>query len=93
MPFSASRRALVGGQVQVMLDFMAESIEYIRTAICGHWRRPTHSEAVPNLPTLSDFVPGCETSVWVALPLVPQSRRTAPGKRWNPTAVGRGESE
>jgi hypothetical protein len=31
MPFSASRRALVGGQVQVMFHFMAESIEYIRT--------------------------------------------------------------
>ena len=57
---------LLGGQVQVMLPVMSESIEYIRAgtiralAVTGAGR----SDALPDLPTLADFVPGFEASNW-----------------------------
>jgi tripartite-type tricarboxylate transporter receptor subunit TctC len=55
---------LMGGQVQVMFDNVSSSIEYIR----GGRLRPlavttaTRSEALPDIPTVSDFVPGYEAS-------------------------------
>jgi tripartite-type tricarboxylate transporter receptor subunit TctC len=57
---------LLGGQVQIMFDALTGSIEYIRT---GKLRAlavttATRSEALPDLPTMSDFVPGYETSSW-----------------------------
>jgi tripartite-type tricarboxylate transporter receptor subunit TctC len=57
---------LIGGQVQIMFDAMTGSIEYIRA---GKLRAlavttATRSEALPDLPTVSDFVPGYETSSW-----------------------------
>src|SRR5262249_61703079 len=57
---------LNGGQVQIMFDAMISSIEYIRA---GKLRAlavttATRSEALPDLPTVSDFVPGYETSSW-----------------------------
>jgi tripartite-type tricarboxylate transporter receptor subunit TctC len=60
---------LLGGHLQVMFDVMPTSIGYIRT---GKLRAlavttATRSEALPALPTLSDFVPGYEASVWVGL--------------------------
>jgi tripartite-type tricarboxylate transporter receptor subunit TctC len=57
---------LLGGQVQVMLPVMSESIEYIRAgtiralAVTSAGR----SDALPDLPTLADFVPGFEASNW-----------------------------
>jgi tripartite-type tricarboxylate transporter receptor subunit TctC len=57
---------LLGGQVQVMFPVMAESIEYIRAgtiralAVTSAGR----SDALPDLPTLADFVPGFEASNW-----------------------------
>jgi tripartite-type tricarboxylate transporter receptor subunit TctC len=57
---------LLGGQVQIMFDSMGSSIEYIRA---GKLRAlalttATRLEALPDLPTVGDFVPGYETSSW-----------------------------
>jgi len=55
---------LIGGQMHIMFDAMTSSIEYIRA---GKLRAlavttATRSEALPELPTVSDFVRGYETS-------------------------------
>jgi tripartite-type tricarboxylate transporter receptor subunit TctC len=60
---------MLGGQVQVYFSNLAPSIEYIRT---GKLRAlavttATRSEALPDLPVLSDFVPGYESSAWLGL--------------------------
>ena len=57
---------LLGGQVQVYLRQPAASIEYIRA---GKLRAlavttATRSEALPDIPTVGDFVPGYEASSW-----------------------------
>src|SRR6516164_5869400 len=68
---------LLGGQVQVMFDAMTGSIEYIRA---GKLRAlavttATRSEALPDLPTVNDFVPGYETSSWSGIG-APKNTRT-----------------
>ena len=55
---------LLGGQVQVMFDTVISSIEYIKA---GKLRAlaattATRTEILPDLPTISDFVPGYESS-------------------------------
>jgi tripartite-type tricarboxylate transporter receptor subunit TctC len=57
---------LLGGQVQVMFDVLPESIEYIRAGKLRSLAVTTamHSEAVPDLPTLSEFVPAYEASAF-----------------------------
>ena len=55
---------LLGGQVQVMFVNLAPSIEYIRA---GKLRAlavttATRSEALPDIPTVGEFVPGYEAS-------------------------------
>ena len=55
---------LIAGHVQVMFDTLPSSIEYIRT---GKLRAlamvaPTRSELLPDIPTITDFVPGYEAS-------------------------------
>jgi tripartite-type tricarboxylate transporter receptor subunit TctC len=57
---------LLGGQVQVMFGTMPSSIEYIRT---GRLRAlavttATRSQALPEVPTVDEFVPGYEVSTW-----------------------------
>jgi tripartite-type tricarboxylate transporter receptor subunit TctC len=57
---------LLGGQVQVMFGTLTSSIGYIRT---GSLRAlavttATRSEALPDLPTIGDVVPGYESSTW-----------------------------
>lgn len=57
---------LLAGQVQVMFDTMATSIEHIRAgklrplAVTGS----TRVEVLPNVPPVGDFVPGYEASGW-----------------------------
>ena len=75
VPYRGSVAALtdiLGGQAQVMFDNLPASIEYIKA---GRVRAlavttPTRSEALPELPTISEFVPGYEASPWwgVGLP-------------------------
>ena len=57
---------LLGGQVQVYFPGTVSSIEYIKT---GRLRAlavtaATRSEALPDLPTVGEFVPGYEASNW-----------------------------
>jgi tripartite-type tricarboxylate transporter receptor subunit TctC len=57
---------LLGGQVQVGFDPMPSSIGYVKA---GQLRplavtTATRSEALPELPTVGDFVPGYEASTW-----------------------------
>jgi tripartite-type tricarboxylate transporter receptor subunit TctC len=57
---------LLGGQVQVIFDVLSESIEYIRAGRLRPLAVTTavRSEALPDLPTVGDFVPGYEASAW-----------------------------
>jgi tripartite-type tricarboxylate transporter receptor subunit TctC len=57
---------LLGGQVQVYFAATVGSIEYIRT---GKLRAlavtaATRSDALPDIPTVGEFVPGYEASIW-----------------------------
>ena len=57
---------LLGGQVQVMFDTMPASIEHIKA---GRLRplavtTATRLEALPDIPTVGEFVPGYEASGW-----------------------------
>ena len=69
VPYRGSAPALIdllGGQVQVMFDLVPASLGYIRA---GKLRAlavttATRSEALPDLPTVSEFVPGYEASTW-----------------------------
>jgi len=60
---------LVAGQVQVYFDPIPNSIGYIRAGKV----RPlaitstTRSEALPDVPTVSEFVPGYEASFWFGI--------------------------
>jgi tripartite-type tricarboxylate transporter receptor subunit TctC len=70
VPYRGSAPALtdlIGGQVQVMFDAIPSSIEHIRSnklralAVTA----ATRSEALPDTPTIGDFVPGYEASaIW-----------------------------
>jgi tripartite-type tricarboxylate transporter receptor subunit TctC len=60
---------LLAGQLQVIFDVLPESIGHIRA---GKLRSlavttATRSEALPDVPTMSDFVPGFETSAWFGI--------------------------
>ena len=72
VPYRGSAPALtdlLGGQVQVMFDRHAASIEHIRA---GKLRAlavttATRSEALPDVPTVGEFVPGYEASAWYGI--------------------------
>jgi tripartite-type tricarboxylate transporter receptor subunit TctC len=60
---------LLGGQVQVMFPTMSASIEYVRA---GKLRAlavttPTRTEVLPQVSTVSDFVPGFEATLWAGI--------------------------
>jgi tripartite-type tricarboxylate transporter receptor subunit TctC len=67
VPYRGSPPALtdlLAGQVQVMFDLMSTSLEYIRA---GKLRAlavttATRTEALPDIPTIGEFVPGYEAS-------------------------------
>jgi tripartite-type tricarboxylate transporter receptor subunit TctC len=60
---------LIGGQVQVMFDNLPSSAEYIKTGkLRGLAVTSTiRSEVLPDLPTVSEFVPGYEASAWYGI--------------------------
>ena len=60
---------LLAGQVQVMFDSMPASIEHIRAGKLRPLAVTTaaRSEALPDVPTVGDFVPGFEASSWFGL--------------------------
>jgi tripartite-type tricarboxylate transporter receptor subunit TctC len=60
---------LIGGQVQVMFAGLPSSIEHIKA---GKLRplavaSATRLEALPDIPTVGDFVPGYEASGWTGI--------------------------
>ena len=60
---------LLGGQVQVMFESMLTTITYIRT---GKLRAlavtsATRSAALPDIPTMAEFLPGYEASAWYGI--------------------------
>jgi tripartite-type tricarboxylate transporter receptor subunit TctC len=69
VPYKGSAPALtdlLGGQVQVYFDLIISSIEHIKA---GRLRAlavttATRSQALPDIPTVGDFVPGYEASSW-----------------------------
>ena len=72
VPYRGSAPALtdlLGGQVQVMFDLMSTSIEYIRAGRLHALAvtTATRSGALPDLPTVAEFVPGYEASSWHGL--------------------------
>jgi tripartite-type tricarboxylate transporter receptor subunit TctC len=69
VPYRGSPPALtdlVGGQVQVMFDPMPGSIDLIRAGKLRPLAVTTavRSEALPDIPTVGDFIPGYEASSW-----------------------------
>jgi tripartite-type tricarboxylate transporter receptor subunit TctC len=72
VPYRGSAPALtdlLGGQVQLMIETTPASLEHIRT---GRLRglavtTLTRAEALPDLPTVSDFVPGYEAISWYGI--------------------------
>jgi tripartite-type tricarboxylate transporter receptor subunit TctC len=72
VPYRGSAPALtdlLGGQVQLMIETTPASLEHIRA---GRFRglavtTLTRAEALPNLPTVSDFVPGYEAISWYGI--------------------------
>jgi tripartite-type tricarboxylate transporter receptor subunit TctC len=57
---------LLGGQVQVMFATMPASIEHIKAGKLRSLAVTTANrlDALPNVPTVGDFLPGYETSAW-----------------------------
>jgi tripartite-type tricarboxylate transporter receptor subunit TctC len=67
VPYRGAGPALgdvLGGQVQVMLDLLPNSIEHIRAGKLRGLAVTTamRSQELPDLPTVGDFVPGYEAS-------------------------------
>ena len=72
VPYRGSPQAitdLLGGQVQVMFDIMATSIEYIRSGKLRALAVTTmaRQEMLPDIPTVGEFVAGYEASAWAGL--------------------------
>ena len=72
VPYRGSAPALtdmISGQVHVMFDILTSSIQHIRSGAL----RPlavtsaTRSEALPDLPTVGDFLPGYEATAWYGI--------------------------
>jgi len=69
VPYRGAAPALIdllGGQIQVLFDVMTSSIEYIKA---GKLRAlavttATRSDALPDIPTVGEFVSGYEASAW-----------------------------
>jgi tripartite-type tricarboxylate transporter receptor subunit TctC len=60
---------LLGGQVQAMFVAISASIEYVRA---GNLRAlavtsASRSDALPDIPTVGDFIPGYEASTWCGI--------------------------
>ena len=66
---------LLAGQVQVMFDVTASSIEHIRSGKLRALAVTTamRSEALPDIPSMADFVPGYEASTWAGIGMPKQA--------------------
>jgi tripartite-type tricarboxylate transporter receptor subunit TctC len=66
---AAALTDLISGQMQVLFGTVTASLPYLRT---GKLRAlavtsATRSEALPDVPTVGDFVPGYEVSTWAGI--------------------------
>jgi tripartite-type tricarboxylate transporter receptor subunit TctC len=60
---------LIGGQVQVMFELIPSSVDHVRS---GKLRAlavttATRTAALPDIPTVGEFLPGLEASAWIGL--------------------------
>jgi tripartite-type tricarboxylate transporter receptor subunit TctC len=72
VPYRGSAPALtdlLGGQVQVMFVDLPSSIGYVRVGKLRALALTTasHAEALPDLPSVADFLPGYEASAWFGI--------------------------
>ena len=60
---------LLAGQVQVSFPTMPASIEYIRAGrlLALAVTTATRSDALPDIPTVGEFVPGYEATAWYGI--------------------------
>jgi tripartite-type tricarboxylate transporter receptor subunit TctC len=60
---------LIGGQIQVAFTEMATSLEHVKSGTLRALAvtTETRTEALPDVPTLGEFIPGFEASQWVGL--------------------------
>jgi tripartite-type tricarboxylate transporter receptor subunit TctC len=59
----------ISGQIQVLFTGVATAIEYIRAASLRALgvTTSTRSVALPDIPSVSEFVPGYEANIWYGL--------------------------
>jgi tripartite-type tricarboxylate transporter receptor subunit TctC len=72
VPYRGAPSALIdllGGQVQIYFATTTISIEHVRTGKLRALAVTTakRSEALPDIPTVGDFLPGFEASVWFGI--------------------------
>jgi tripartite-type tricarboxylate transporter receptor subunit TctC len=72
VPYRGSAPALtdmISGQVHVMFDILTSSIQHIRSGALRALAvtSATRSEALPDLPTVGDFLPGYEATAWYGI--------------------------
>ena len=72
VPYRGSAPALtdmISGQVQVMFDVLTSSLQHIRSGALRALAvtTATRSQALPDLPTVGDFLPGYEASAWYGI--------------------------
>ena len=73
---------LIGGQIQVAFTEFATSLGYVRAGNLRALAVTTskRSELLPDVPTLSEFIPGFEASQWVGLVAPRDTPATVIGK-------------
>ena len=83
----------LGGQMQVSFPSILSSIQYIRA---GQLRAlavvtATHSDALPDIPAMAEFVPGYEASSWygVGRPRPPRSSTSSTRRSTLPSPIQR----
>ena len=72
VPYRGSAPALtdmISGQVHVMFDILTSSIQHIRSGALRALAvtSATRSQALPNLPTVGEFLPGYEATAWFGI--------------------------
>ena len=72
VPYRGSAPAItdmISGQVHVMFDILTSSIQHIRSGALRALAvtSGTRSEALPDLPTVGDFLPGYEATAWYGI--------------------------
>jgi tripartite-type tricarboxylate transporter receptor subunit TctC len=85
VPYRGGARALtdlLAGHVQAMFDNLPTSLEHIRTGRVRPLAVTTaaRSDALPHLPTVSEFVPGYEVSSWFGIGLPRGTSKEIVGK-------------